>query len=176
MISRTDFLQLTAGRGNVLEPFLNRIYGERDVSRVVFVSPWMSHVTFHTGGTSQLLRQFGAQRTWLTVITRTPEKDGEEHKRFVRDVLTLRQAEVFLLDDLHAKFYWCQTSTRAYALLGSANLYRWTASSFEIGVTIDARGDGEILLASLRDLSMELRQTSSARHIKGGENNDAYAF
>lgn len=176
MITRTDFLQLVAGRGNVLEPFLNRVYGERDVKRVVFVSPWLSHLTFRSGGTVELLRQLAAQRAWLTVITRTPEKDGEEHRQFVQDVLLMREAEVFLLDDLHAKFYWCQTPRRAFALLGSANLYRWTANSYEIGVTIDARGDGEILLTSLRDLAMELRQARTARHIKGGTNNGRNAL
>lgn len=176
MITRTDFLQLVAGRGNVLEPFLNRVYGEREVKRVVFVSPWLSHLTFRSGGTEQLLRQLAAQRAWLTVITRTPEKDGEEHRKFVQDVLLLRAAEVFLLDDLHAKFYWCQTPQRAFALLGSANLYRWTANSYEIGITIDARGDGEVLLASLRDLAMELRQARTARYIKGGSSNGRNAF
>jgi hypothetical protein len=111
----------------------------------------------------ELLRQLGAQGTWLTVITRTPDKE-------------LRDAEVFLLDDLHAKFYWCQTPRRAYALLGSANLYRWTANTYEVGVTIDARGDGEVLLSSLRDLAMELRQARTARHIKGGLGNGRNAF
>jgi hypothetical protein len=176
VITRTDFLHLVAGRGNVLEPFLNRVYGEPEVRRVVFVSPWLSHLTFRTGGTEQLLRQLAAQRAWLTVITRTPQKDGEEHRQFVHDVLALRSAEVFLLDDLHAKFYWCQTSKRAYALLGSANMYRWTANTYEIGVTIDARGEGEILLSSLRDLAMELRQARSARHIKGGSGHGYNAF
>jgi hypothetical protein len=176
LITRTDFLQLVAGRGNVLEPFLNRVYGEREVKRVVFVSPWLTHLTFRSGGTEQLLRQLAAQGTWLTVITRTPDKDGEEHRQFVRDVLLLRAAEVFLLDDLHAKFYWCQTPNRTFALLGSANMYRWTANSYEIGVTIDARGDGEVLLASLRDLAMELRQARTARHIKGGPSNGRNAL
>ena len=57
------------------------------------------------------------------------------------------------------KFYLAATSERRYALLGSANMYEWSRRSFELGVIIESRGEGETLMDQLEELAIELRVT-----------------
>ena len=51
------------------------------------------------------------------------------------------------------------TPDRRYALLGSANMYQWSGQTFEVGVVIEAKGEGEILVDALEQLAIELRVT-----------------
>ena len=60
---------------------------------------------------------------------------------------------------LHAKFYVAATRDQRYALLGSANMYEWSNRTYELGIIIEARGDGEVLVDKLEQLAIELRVT-----------------
>ena len=77
----------------------------------------------------------------------------------MRDAKELGAASVFYMPTLHAKFYVAATPDRRYALLGSANMYKWSGRTFELGVVIEAKGDGEILVDALEQLAIELRVT-----------------
>ena len=157
-MQRAEFLQLRYGAGRVIEPFLTRLYGERSPKLVYLVSPWLSHLEFKTATTRKLLRKLQMHGVNLVVITREPEF-GSPHEEFVRDAKELPRASVFYMPTLHAKFYVATTKERRYALLGSANMYEWSNRSYELGIVIEARGDGEILVDKLEQLAIELRIT-----------------
>ena len=157
-MQRADFLQLRYGAGRVIEPFLTRLFAERSPKSVYWVSPWLTHMNFRTATTKKLLQKLRLQGVNLIVITREPEP-GSPHEEFVRDVKELPTASIFYMPMLHAKFYVAATSERRYALLGSANMYEWSSRSYELGVVIEARGDGEVLVDKLEQLAIELRVT-----------------
>lgn len=153
---RTDFLQLRYGTGAVIEPFLSRLFGEDNPRSVCWVSPWFTHIDFRTANTKKLLQKLKIGGVNLVVITREPEP-GSPHDEFVRDTRELPNASIFFMPMLHAKFYVAATTERRYALLGSANMYEWSSRSFELGVVIEARGEGEVLVDKLEELAIDLR-------------------
>ena len=155
---RPEFLDLRYGTGNVIEPFLTRMFGERNLKSVFWVSPWLTHLNFPTGTTQKLLQKLADRGVNLVIITREPEP-GSGHEEFVRDAQALPTSSVFYMPTLHAKFYVATTVERRYALLGSANMYEWSNRSFEVGVVMEARGDGEVLVDKLEHLAIELRVT-----------------
>ena len=140
----------------MIEPFLWRLYAEDNPKTVLWVSPWMSHLDFRIANTQSLFRKLGSSTLNLTVITREPEP-GSLHEEFVRDAKTQASASIYYMPSLHAKFYVVCTAERRYALLGSANMYQWSARTFDIGVVIEARGEGEALVDALEHLAIELR-------------------
>jgi hypothetical protein len=71
--------------------------------------------------------------------------------------MSVPTASIFFMSMLHAKFYVATTTERRYALLGSANMYEWSNRSFELGIVIEARGEGEVLVDKLEQLAIELR-------------------
>ena len=159
--------RLRHGRGRVLEPFLTRVARERTIQQVIWVSPWMTHLSYPTGNTPKLLRHIDAQGSQVTIVTRAP--DDAPHRRFVRDVCGLRNAEVFFLADLHAKYYVCHTPRTSFAVVGSSNLYKWTANTYEVGVAIEARGHGETFISALDTITFELKtaRTSTQKKRRG---------
>ncbi len=157
-MQRTDFLQLRYGTGMVIEPFLVRLFGERNPKTVYWVSPWFTHLTFRTATTNKLLDKLRLHQVNLVLITREPEP-GSLHEEFVQDAKQLPTASIFFMPMLHAKFYVAATSERRYALIGSANMYEWSSRSYELGVVIEARGEGEVLVDKLEHLAIELRLT-----------------
>ena len=166
-MKRFGNISLYWGRGRVLEPFLNRIYLESDVRRLIWVTPWMTHLDFTTGDTHNLIRKLKIMNTSLTVITREPEP-GSEHETFTNDLLKMKFSKVYYLNNLHAKFYVCLTAARSYGMLGSANLYRWTKKSFEIGIVIEGKGEGEDFISTLNDLCLDIRQDKNCVLVDGG--------
>ena len=158
-MQRASFLQLRYGPGEVIEPFLARLFGERNPKTVYWVSPWLTHLNFKTATTKKLLQKLQMQGVNLVLITREPEA-GSPHEEFVRDVKELPTASIFYMPMLHAKFYVATTKERRYALLGSANMYEWSNRSYELGIVIEARGEGEVLVDKLEQLVIELRVTS----------------
>lgn len=89
-------IKLRYGRGVVLEPFLNRVYGERHLRHLVLVSPWITHLTFKTGNTRGLLLRLAASKTRLTVVTRSPAQDnaGQKHQGFLDAVCGIGPSEI----------------------------------------------------------------------------------
>ena len=164
-MQRTSFLQLRYGRGSVLEPFLVRVYGEARLRAVYWISPWLTHLHFPTGNTRDLLRKVRHHNANLVLITREPER-GTRHEEFVRDTLAIPTATVFYMPTLHAKFYVATAHDQRYALLGSANMYEWSNRSYEVGIVIDARGEGEVLVNKLEDLAIELRLSKHTTHVQ----------
>lgn len=155
---KTDFIQLRYGVGQVVEPFLLRLFGEDNPKAVYWVSPWMTHLDFRRATTRTLLRKFSGTSMNLILITREPDP-GSPHEEFVRDAKNVASATVFYMPTLHAKFYVAATPDRRYALLGSANMYQWSAQTFDLGVVIEAKGEGEVLVDALEQLAIELRVT-----------------
>ena len=158
-MQRAGFLQLRYGRGKVIEPFLSRLFTESHLRTVYWISPWITHVRFRVATTTKLLHRFSRHRVNLIVITRQPDP-GSLHEEFVRDVKELPTASIFYMPLLHAKFYVAVTSERRYALIGSANMYEWSSRSYDMGVVIEARGKGEVLVDKLEQLAIDLRVTN----------------
>ena len=152
------FLKLKYGAGTVVEPFLQRLFAELHPKTVYWVSPWFSHFNFRTATTRRLLRRLQSKGVNLILITREPDS-GSKHEEFVEDVREVSTASIFYMPTLHAKFYITATKERRYALLGSANLYEWSNRSYELGVVIEARGEGEVLIDKLESLAIDLRVT-----------------
>jgi len=157
-MQRADFLQIRFGPGRVIEPFLMRLFGEKNLKSVIWVSPWLTHLNFRTATTQKLLKKLQMQEALLTLITREPEL-GSPHEQFVGDAKGLPRASIFYMPMLHAKFYVAITRERRYALLGSANMYEWSSHSYDLGVIIEARGDGEVVVDKLEELAIDLRMT-----------------
>ena len=155
-MQNAKFLQIRYGTGRVIEPFLMRLFGERNPKTVYWVSPWLTHLNFRTATTKKLLQKLRVQGANLILITRKPEP-GSPHEEFVRDVKELPTASIYYMPMLHAKFYIVTTNERRYALLGSANMYEWSSRSYELGIVIEARGEGEVLVDKLEQLAIELR-------------------
>jgi hypothetical protein len=158
-------ISLRYGRGMVLEPFLNRVYGALSVRQVILVSPWITHLEFLVADSRKLLQRLAAGHTRLTIVTREPE-EASEHKVFIADAAGHTQAEIFFVPDLHAKYYVCHTTSRSFAVIGSPNMYRWTRQSFEIGVAIDSSGPAEALLNELEAVTYELKISPNRRLYK----------
>ena len=135
-----------------------RLYGEKNPKRVTWVSPWLTHMDFRTATTKKLLQRLQIHGVNLILITREPEP-GSPHEEFVADAKALSTASIYYMPMLHAKFYVVTTSERRYAMLGSANMYKWSSRSYELGIVIEARGEGEVLVDKLEELAMELRLT-----------------
>ncbi len=161
-MERADFLQLRYGAGTVVEPFLARLFGERNPRTVYWVSPWLTHLNFRTATTKKLLQKLQMREVNLILITREPEA-GSPHEEFVRDVKELPTASIFYMPTLHAKFYVATTNERRYALVGSANMYEWSNRTYELGIVIEARGEGEVLVDKLEQLVIDLRVTQHTR-------------
>lgn len=157
-MQRTSFLQLHYGAGRVVEPFLRRVFVERNPISVYWISPWFTHLNFGTATTKRLLARLQLRDVNLVIITREPEP-GSRHEEFVHDAKQLGTASVFFMPTLHAKFYVAITRERRYALLGSANMYEWSNRSYELGVLIEARGEGEVMVDTLEQLAIDLRLT-----------------
>ena len=155
-MQRTNFLQLRYGSGKVIEPFLTRLFSEKNPKRVYWVSPWLTHMNFQVANTKKLLHKLRQNGVNLVIITRPPEP-GSPHEDFVLDAKELPTASIFYMPTLHAKFYIAETREGRYALLGSANMYKWSSGSYELGIVIEARGDGEVLVDKLEQLAIELR-------------------
>lgn len=155
-MDRTHFLQLKYGSGRVIEPFLARLFGEKNLKTVYWVSPWLTHLNFQVSTTKRLLHRFRQLGVNLIVITREPEP-GSLHQEFVADLNKLPTASIYYMSTLHAKFYIAETNEKRYALLGSANMYEYR--SYELGIVIEARGEGEVLVDRLEQLAIELRVT-----------------
>ena len=164
---RSDFLQLRYGAGKVVEPFLIRLFGEKNPKRIFWVSPWLTHLNFRTATTKNLLQKIRHHKVILIVITREPEP-GSAHEEIVKDIQELPSSSVFYMPTLHAKFYIAETKERRYALLGSANMYEWSSRSYELGIVIEARGEGEVLVDELEQLAIDLRLIPQTTLAKDG--------
>jgi len=154
-------VSLYYGKGSVIEPFIDRIFLTSGITDIVWVSPWVTHMNFRRGSTKQLLDQIRVNGTRLTLVTRKPESgySKDEHQGFVEDCCRIDSCEIFFLANLHAKYYICHALRRSFALIGSPNLYRWSVNAFELGVVIEGRGEGEVLVRGLDDITMELRSS-----------------
>lgn len=161
---------LKYGYGGVLEPFLGRVFSIKSIRRLILVSPWLSHFSFYTGNTNSLINRLRIMKPFITIITREPDDENTEHQLFIEDVANIDSCEIFFLEDLHAKYYICQTSDQTFAIVGSPNMYKWTKKSFEIGITIESRGEGELIIEELEQVTMRLRLPSSSKVFKKLDN------
>ena len=164
----TGYLQLLKGRGCVLEPFLNRVYLKENVRSLILVSPWITHLRFHTGSTNQLLARINEYKAKLMIITRCPEDGADEHSKFIADASKLKNCDIYFIEDLHAKYYLCDAVDLSFAMLGSPNMYKWTKNTFEIGVMIESRGEGDSIIDDLEALTIDLRISKTSKCFKKG--------
>ncbi len=149
-------VRIVAGRMNVLEPFLARVQGMNRISRLTLVSPWMTHCSYAAGDTRAIILWLAANRIAVRILTRPPDP-GSDHFEFIEDISRLPLAEVIYVPDLHAKLYLCEAGPYSFALITSANLYKWTTQTFEVGVIINLKGAAETLLDELLDIVGRLR-------------------
>lgn len=163
-VQSTEFIRLKYGTGKVIEPFLFRLFGEKNPKTIYWVSPWITHLNFGIANTKKLLQKIQFHKAVLIIITRRPEA-GSPHEAFIRDAREMPTASIFYMPKLHAKFYIVTTQERRYALLGSANMYRWSNQSYELGIVIEARGQGETLVNDLEHLAIDLRVAKNTKRI-----------
>lgn len=163
-VQSARFLQLRYGAGNVIEPFLFRLFGENHPRMVYWISPWITHLDFRIANTKRLLQKIQFHRASLIIVTREP-KAGSKHEAFIRDAREMPTSSIFYMPRLHAKFYIATTRERRYALLGSVNMYEWSNRSYELGVVIEARGQGEALVDDLEHLAIDLRVAKNTNRV-----------
>jgi hypothetical protein len=90
----------------------------RSLRRAWIISPWIT-ATDNFYALNLVVGTLEQSRASLTVVTRAAEKVN--HQAALRTVMSLAQAEVYVLPHLHAKLYMLECEGFRAALLGSAN-------------------------------------------------------
>jgi len=89
------------------------------------------------------------------VVTRPPELPREW--KVLNELLKIPSVEVVFCNNLHAKYYVCESIPAGFALVASANLTAGSNSNYEIGVMFDGRGGRDGTLHTLIDVTHTLR-------------------
>lgn len=152
-------------RENVIDEFFGRLMLLPAKSRptdLLIVSPWLTPWEGPKSSFAGVVRTLSKSLTPTTVVTRPPRL--AQHERCVSELIALKNVEVVLLDDLHAKFFVCDLAPVPFALVGSANSTAQSFANYEIGVFVRGSGEAEAVVRDLQSLAIELR--AAGRRVK----------
>ena len=144
----------------------------RSLRHVWVVSPWITtSESFYA--LNVLMNVIERSHALLTVVTRRPEKPN--HQAAFNAIMSLPQAEIFLIRHLHAKLYLLECDGLRGALIGSAN-FTLEGDSELVEVVADVRTSRESddaaqftkdLLEFARDLTIH-RDVECAKNLASG--------
>ncbi len=145
-------------RENVIDEFFGRFLLLPEALRpteLTIVSPWLTPWEGPKSSFTAFYQALQKSPIPTTVITRT--RRLRAHERCISQLGELRNVELVLLDDLHAKFFVCDLPPVPFALVGSANSTAQSFENYEIGMFIRGSGEAEGVIRDLQSLAVELR-------------------
>lgn len=163
------YARIVRERGHML--FFQRLFGAHGVQSLVLVSPWIGVLCRERFGYSledvaQLIVSF---RIPTYVVTRGPEV-APTNEQAVGILTRCPPVNLFFNNDLHAKIYVCRCEPFGFALLSSANLSAAAANTVEIGLMIDGKGYGQLVVEELENVGKEdLPNMAGTRVVKYAE-------
>lgn len=112
------------------------------------ISPWISEIEHTSSLTSeQIRRRLKDDDTTAYIVTRPPVEDW--HHDAIQRLGKTGRANIVTVPGLHIKLYTAITQNDSFALLGSANFTQQSLLNREIGLLIDAFGEGRRLVSEL---------------------------
>jgi phosphatidylserine/phosphatidylglycerophosphate/cardiolipin synthase-like enzyme len=123
---------------------------DEPIRSLCLVSPFISAMIEMRFGLTAILRKIATERIPTFVVTRTPE---EPYQQQAVDLLEQSEwVEIRYNESLHAKVFIAHSKreSQSFALFGSGNLTgRSISTNLEVGMLLDARGDGRPLVEEL---------------------------
>lgn len=153
-------------KGHML--FFERLFGAQGVRSLVLVSPWIGVLARERFGYSleDIARLIVACHIPTYVVTRAPEV-APTNEPAVTILARCAPVNLFFNNDLHAKVYVCKCDPFGFALLSSANLSASAANTVEIGLMIDGKGYGQLVVEELENVGKEdLPNMAGTRVVK----------
>jgi hypothetical protein len=136
--------------------FFKRLFGAQAVRSLVLVSPWIGVFEREHFGYSleDIAGLIVACHIPTYVVMRAPEVAPTNDSAAV--ILSrCPSVNLFFNNDLHAKVYVCRCDPFGFALLSSANLSSSAANTVEIGLMIDGKGYGQLVIEELENVGKE---------------------
>ena len=136
--------------------FFERLFAAHDIHSLVVISPWIGSLQREELGYSvedvaQLIR---SKQIPTYVITRDPEAETVNRKAI--DIFcSCPTVNLYYNNNLHAKVYVCRCEPFGFALLSSANLSTASSKMVEIGLMIDGKGYGQMVVEELENVGKE---------------------
>ena len=136
--------------------FFERLFAAHDIHSLVIISPWIvlsrqDSFSYDIEGLSQFIK---SNNISTYIITRDPEKETV-NKRAIDILTSCPSVNIFYNNSLHAKIYVCRCEPFGFALLSSANLSGASASTIEIGLMIEGKGYGQLIVEELENIGKE---------------------
>lgn len=151
--------------------FFDRLFGAQRVQSLVLVSPWIGLLSRERFGYSleDIAQLIVSYHVPTYVITRDPKVEPT-NEQAVGILTGCPPVNLFYNNDLHAKVYVCRCEPFGFALLSSANLSAASANTVEIGLMIDGKGYGQLVVEELENVGKEdLPNMAGTRVVKYAE-------
>ncbi len=136
--------------------FFERLFAAHDIHSLVIISPWIGFLKRKDLGYSvEDIAQFiNSNQIPTYVITRDPEVETINGKA-INIFLSCPSVNLYYNNSLHAKVYVCRCEPFGFALLSSANLSMASLSIVEIGLMIEGKGYGQMVIEELEHVGKE---------------------
>jgi len=164
-----SYAQVVRTGGHIL--FFERFFSAHDIHRLVIISPWVGFLQREKCGYSleDIARRINSNRIPTYVITRDPEVEIANIKA-IDIFLSCPSVNLYYNNSLHAKVYVCRCEPFGFALLSSANLSSTSVKMVEIGLMIEGKGYGQIVVEELECVGKEdLPGMSETKVVKYAE-------
>jgi mRNA-degrading endonuclease RelE of RelBE toxin-antitoxin system len=144
-------------RRYVIDAFFGPLIKQTEANKplgLLVITPWITPWDGPTSSFKGFIEYLRHYRIRTTIVTRPAELSS--HKRAMKELAKLDQAEIIELADLHAKFFVCDIAPAPFALVASANSTAQSYSNFEVGIFIRGSGRAEGLIRDLQGLAVDL--------------------
>jgi hypothetical protein len=149
---------------HVPETFFERFYYETGFYRLWIISPWLSPLESRKITLTDIFQKIIKERIRTHIITRWPEYSW--HKEALEIAGGIRDTEIILNNNLHAKLYIALGQRRSLGLLGSANLTAKGNTGIEIGILIRNFREGTELIHAFVNTANYIRAADGRTRVK----------
>ncbi|MFX0194899.1 MAG: hypothetical protein ACFFCW_02160 [Candidatus Hodarchaeota archaeon] len=149
-----SYAQVVREGGHIL--FFERLFAAHNIHSLVIMSPWIGFLQREEFGYSveDIAEFINSNHIPTHIITRSPEVEATN--REATDILTsCPSVNLYYNSSLHAKLYVCRCEPFGFALISSANLSMASSKMVEIGLMIDGKGYGQIVVEELENVGKE---------------------
>ena len=136
--------------------FFERLFAAHDLHSLVIISPWIGFLPREEFGYSleDIAQLINSNTIPTYVITRDPDVEAANRKAI--DIFcSCPSVNLYYNNSLHAKVYVCRCEPFGFALLSSANLSMGSSKMVEIGLMIEGKGYGQIVVEELEYVGKE---------------------
>lgn len=166
---KESYTQVVKAGGHVL--FFERLFAAKDVHGLVIISPWISFLQREELGYSleDIASFINLNQIPTYIITRAPEVEFVNRKAI--DIFcSCPSVNLYYNNSLHAKVYVCRCEPFGFALLSSANLSMASSKIVEIGLMIEGKGYGQMVIEELEYVGKEdlpgMSETIAVKYAK----------